>query len=201
MRRVADVRRWRRVVLHDRRRQARSARLSRALLRHDRFHRATGLSDALADSRARCTRSRHRHSLGLASRRDSARSPLPDMWREWVDSRQSARRHARSRGHDGIGALADIFRRPSRNAPPKSGLQLLFNSEPVRSDSCDRWMRVAGRFTIRSGAPPDLSRKLVDARRGPAAESGPPGTRRDWSNRCLDRPIRGSRTGFTEERR
>jgi peptidoglycan/xylan/chitin deacetylase (PgdA/CDA1 family) len=69
----------------------------------------------------------------------------------------------------------------------ESGLHLLFNSEPVTTKHQVNDCTIAGRFTIRSGARPNFSRKLANAA---------PWTRSRewaaWNAKALLKPILGS---------
>jgi peptidoglycan/xylan/chitin deacetylase (PgdA/CDA1 family) len=129
------------------------------------------------------------HVIGTHSASHPARfSTLsrPEMWREWVESRhrlEDVLGHAVTTGS----VPGGYFSRVVGSAAAESGLHLLFNSEPVRSvREIDRCV-IAGRFTIRGGAPADLARRLVH---------GAPWTRSKewavWNAKGLVKPLFGS---------
>jgi hypothetical protein len=109
-----------------------------------------------------------------------------EMAREWSDSRKALEDvlgHAVTAGSVPGGYFSTLVAR----AAAETGLRLLFNSEPVRSSQWIAGCAVIGRFTIRRGAPPDLSRKLVHAT---------PWTRYHewaaWNAKSLVKPLLGS---------
>jgi peptidoglycan/xylan/chitin deacetylase (PgdA/CDA1 family) len=108
------------------------------------------------------------------------------MRREWTKSRQVL--------EDLLGrpvTLASVpggyFSRSVARASARAGVHLLFTSEPVNTTYSVGGCTVAGRFTIRRGATPDLSRKFVQ----PA-----PWTRysawASWNAKGLIKPLLGS---------
>jgi peptidoglycan/xylan/chitin deacetylase (PgdA/CDA1 family) len=108
------------------------------------------------------------------------------MLREWADSRKMLEDmlgHAVSTGS----VPGGYFSKAVARAASEAGLRLLFNSEPVRTTRSIDGCTVAGRFTIRRGAPPDLSQKLV---------LPTPWTRRKewaaWNAKGLVKPLLGS---------
>ena len=144
------------------------------------------LSRRGADPRARCARPRHRHSLGVASRaiqRAEPRGHAPRVDRE----PPAARRHARSRGDDGIGAWR-IFLESRR---PRSGRSRDCSCCSTRS-RFDRRVRSTG---ARS---PDASR--FAAARPPISREGSCIARRGrvrrewaaWNAKGLVKPLLGS---------
>jgi peptidoglycan/xylan/chitin deacetylase (PgdA/CDA1 family) len=108
------------------------------------------------------------------------------MLREWADSRKMLEDilgHAVTTGSVPGGYFSKAVARTAAEA----GLQLLFNSEPVRTTRSIDGCTVAGRFTIRRGAPPDLSQKLV--------HPTPWARRKEWATwnaKGLVKPLLGS---------
>lgn len=109
-----------------------------------------------------------------------------DMLREWVESRkvlEDILGHAVTTGS----VPGGYFSKDVGRAAAEAGLCLLFNSEPVRSVRTIDGCTIAGRFTIRGGAPPDLTRRLVH---------GAPWTRSKewaaWNAKGLVKPLLGS---------
>ena len=109
-----------------------------------------------------------------------------EMGREWTDSRKALEDilgHAVIAGSVPGGYFSNLVAATAAEA----GLQLLFNSEPVRLTRDVAGCVVAGRFTVRRGAPPDFSRKLAHAT---------PWTRyrewAAWNAKSLVKPVLGS---------
>ena len=109
-----------------------------------------------------------------------------DMLREWVESRkvlEDILGHAVTTGS----VPGGYFSKDVGRAAAQAGLFLLFNSEPVRSVRTIDGCTIAGRFTIRGGAPADLARRLVH---------GAPWTRSKewaaWNAKGLVKPLLGS---------
>jgi peptidoglycan/xylan/chitin deacetylase (PgdA/CDA1 family) len=109
-----------------------------------------------------------------------------EMRREWTESR--------ARLEDVLGhavTTASVpggyFSKDVGRAAAESGLFLLFNSEPVRSVRAIDGCTIAGRFTIRGGAPSDYARKLVQ--RAPWARSKEWAS---WNAKGLVKPLLGS---------
>lgn len=109
-----------------------------------------------------------------------------EMLREWIVSR---RRLEDVLGHAVTTASVPggYFSRQVAETAARAGLFLLFNSEPVRLareiDGC----AIAGRFTIRSGAPADLAGRLVQG--APWARSKEWAV---WNAKGLVKPLLGS---------
>jgi peptidoglycan/xylan/chitin deacetylase (PgdA/CDA1 family) len=109
-----------------------------------------------------------------------------DMLQEWLVSR---RRLEDVLGHAVTTASVPggYFSREVGETAARAGLYLLFNSEPVRLareiDGC----AIAGRFTIRAGAPPDLAGRLVQG--APWARSKEWAV---WNAKGLVKPLLGS---------
>jgi peptidoglycan/xylan/chitin deacetylase (PgdA/CDA1 family) len=129
------------------------------------------------------------HAIGTHSASHPARfSTLgrDAMLREWSDSRkvlEDILGHAVTAGSVPGGYFSKAVARTAAEA----GLALLFNSEPVRSTRQVDGCTVAGRFTIRAGAAPDLSRRLVQA--APWARSR---AWASWNAKGLIKPLLGS---------
>jgi peptidoglycan/xylan/chitin deacetylase (PgdA/CDA1 family) len=109
-----------------------------------------------------------------------------DMLREWIVSRQRLEDvlgHAVTTGS----VPGGYFSREVGETAAESGLSLLFNSEPVRAARVIDGCAIAGRFTIREGAPADLSGRLVH---------GTPWARSKewavWNAKGLVKPLLGS---------
>ena len=109
-----------------------------------------------------------------------------DMLREWIVSRrrlEDVLGHAVTTGS----VPGGYFSRAVAETAAASGLFLLFNSEPVRTARDIDGCAIAGRFTIRPGAPADLSWRLVQ---------GPPWARSRewavWNAKGLVKPLLGS---------
>ena len=109
-----------------------------------------------------------------------------DMLREWVDSRKVLE-DILGRAVTTGSVPGGYFSKDVGRAAAQAGLSLLFNSEPVRSVRTIDGCTIAGRFTIRGGAPPDLARRLVH---------GAPWTRSKewaaWNAKGLVKPLLGS---------
>ena len=117
--------------------------------------------------------------------RFSALSPA-DMRTEWVESRkrlEDVLGHAVTTGS----VPGGYFSREVGRAAAESGLFLLFNSEPVRSARAIAGCAIAGRFTIRAGAPPDLASRFVQS--APWARSKEWAA---WNAKGLVKPLLGS---------
>lgn len=129
------------------------------------------------------------HVIGTHSASHPARfSALrcEDMRREWTESRQRLEDvlgHAVSTGS----VPGGYFSKDVGRSAAESGLRLLFNSEPVRSQHAIDGCEIAGRFTIRAGAPPDLAERLVH--RAPWARSKEWAA---WNAKGLVKPLLGS---------
>jgi peptidoglycan/xylan/chitin deacetylase (PgdA/CDA1 family) len=109
-----------------------------------------------------------------------------DMRREWMHSRQcleDALGHAVTTGS----VPGGYFSRDVGRAAAESGLVLLFNSEPVRSSRTIDGCTIAGRFTIRRGAPSHLARRLVQS--APWARSKEWAA---WNAKGIVKPLLGS---------
>jgi peptidoglycan/xylan/chitin deacetylase (PgdA/CDA1 family) len=129
------------------------------------------------------------HVIGTHSASHPARfSALSreEMRREWTESRH---RLEDVLGHAVTTASVPggYFSKEVGRAAAESGLFLLFNSEPVRSARAIDGCAIAGRFTIRGGAPSDLARRLVH--RAPWARSKEWAT---WNAKGLVKPLLGS---------
>ncbi|HEU4690075.1 MAG TPA: polysaccharide deacetylase family protein [Vicinamibacterales bacterium] len=129
------------------------------------------------------------HVIGTHSATHPARfSALSseDMLREWLVSR---RRLEDVLGHavSTASVPGGYFSREVGETAARAGLFLLFNSEPVRLareiDGC----AIAGRFTIRAGAPADLAGRLVQG--APWARSKEWAV---WNAKGLVKPLLGS---------
>ena len=93
--------------------------------------------------------------------RFSACSP-EQMHEEWTDSRKALQDIL---GHDVTVASVPggYYSKAVARSAAAAGMRMLFNSEPVtRLDDVDG-CHVAGRFTIRRGDPPAMSRRLLQA--------------------------------------
>jgi len=129
------------------------------------------------------------HTIGTHSASHPARfSKLTHvvMLREWADSRKLLEDmvgHAVTTGS----VPGGYFSKAVARAASEAGLQLLFNSEPVRSTRSIGGCTVAGRFTIRRGAPADLARKLVQP--APWTRCGEWTT---WNAKGLVKPLLGA---------
>lgn len=87
-------------------------------------------------------------------------SSIDDMRREWTHSRQAL--------EDILGHRVTVasvpggyFSRVVAKTAAEAGIELLFTSEPTSAIARESTCAVAGRFTIRRGAPPDLAGRLV----------------------------------------
>jgi peptidoglycan/xylan/chitin deacetylase (PgdA/CDA1 family) len=109
-----------------------------------------------------------------------------EMRHEWADSRhrlEDALGHAVTTGS----VPGGYFSKEVGRAAAESGLFLLFNSEPIRAARAIDGCAIAGRFTIRGGAPSDLARRLVH--RAPWARSKEWAA---WNAKGLVKPLLGS---------
>ena len=109
-----------------------------------------------------------------------------EMRREWTESRyrlEDVLGHAVTAGS----VPGGYYSKEVGRAAAASGLFLLFNSEPVRAAYTIDGCAIAGRFTIRGGAPPDLARRLVH--RAPWARSKEWAA---WNAKGLVKPLLGS---------
>jgi peptidoglycan/xylan/chitin deacetylase (PgdA/CDA1 family) len=79
------------------------------------------------------------------------------------------------------------FSKAVARAAAQAGLQLLFNSEPVKATRVIDGCTVSGRFTIRRGAAPDLSGRFV--RTAPWARGS---AWASWNAKGLVKPLLGS---------
>ena len=82
------------------------------------------------------------------------------MQREWNVSRRALEDIL---GHDVTIASVPggYYSKAVARSAGEAGLRLLFNSEPVTTRADERGCTVAGRFTIRRGDPPQMSRRLL----------------------------------------
>jgi peptidoglycan/xylan/chitin deacetylase (PgdA/CDA1 family) len=129
------------------------------------------------------------HSIGTHSASHPARFSrlaYAVMVREWTDSRK-ALEDILGRGVTTGSVPGGYFSRAVARAAAEAGLQRLFNSEPTQSTRAIEGCHVTGRFTIRKGAPSDLSQRLVHstswARRREWAA---------WNAKGLVKPLLGS---------
>lgn len=109
-----------------------------------------------------------------------------EMLREWMASRrrlEDVLGHAVTTGS----VPGGYFSRDVGVAAAESGLFLLFNSEPVRSVRAIEGCTIAGRFTIRAGAPANRARRLVQG--APWARSKEWAA---WNAKGLVKPLLGS---------
>ena len=109
-----------------------------------------------------------------------------EMLREWIVSRrrlEDVLGHAVTTGS----VPGGYFSREVGWTAAESGLFLLFNSEPVRSVRAIETCAIAGRFTIRNGAPADRARRLVQG--APWARSKEWAA---WNAKGLVKPLLGS---------
>jgi peptidoglycan/xylan/chitin deacetylase (PgdA/CDA1 family) len=109
-----------------------------------------------------------------------------DMRREWIESRERLEDvlgHAVTTGS----VPGGYFSRDVGRAAAEADLFLLFNSEPVRSMHVIEGCAIAGRFTIRGGAPSDRARRLVHT--SPWARSKEWAA---WNAKGLVKPVLGS---------
>jgi peptidoglycan/xylan/chitin deacetylase (PgdA/CDA1 family) len=129
------------------------------------------------------------HIIGTHSASHPARfsALTPDQMRlEWIKSREVLEDLL---GHRvTVGSVpGGYFSKTVARSAGDAGLDLLFTSEPVRTTRLVNGCTVAGRFTVRRGAPPDLSQRLVH----PA-----PWTRRgawiSWNAKGLVKPLLGA---------
>jgi peptidoglycan/xylan/chitin deacetylase (PgdA/CDA1 family) len=109
-----------------------------------------------------------------------------DMRSEWIESRQRLE-DVLGHGVTAGSVPGGYFSRDVGRTAAQSGLFLLFNSEPVRSARAIDGCTIAGRFTIRAGAPPDLARRFVQS--APWARSKEWAT---WNAKGLVKPLLGS---------
>jgi peptidoglycan/xylan/chitin deacetylase (PgdA/CDA1 family) len=109
-----------------------------------------------------------------------------DMRSEWIESRQRLE-DVLGHGVTTGSVPGGYFSRDVGRTAAQSGLLLLFNSEPVRSARLIDGCIVAGRFTIRAGAPPDLARRFVQ--NASWARSKEWAT---WNAKALVKPVLGS---------
>jgi peptidoglycan/xylan/chitin deacetylase (PgdA/CDA1 family) len=129
------------------------------------------------------------HVMGTHSATHPARFSALDraaMLREWKTSRQRLEDvlgHAVTTGS----VPGGYFSKDVARAAAESGLFLLFNSEPVRSVHAIDGCVIAGRYTIRGGAPADYARRLVQ--RAPWARSKEWAS---WNAKGLVKPLLGS---------
>lgn len=109
-----------------------------------------------------------------------------EMCHEWIESRQ---RLEDVLGHTvTVGSVpGGYFSRDVGRAAAASGLCLLFNSEPVRTARAIDGCVIAGRFTIRAGAPSDCASRLIGA--APWARSKEWAA---WNAKGLVKPLLGS---------
>jgi peptidoglycan/xylan/chitin deacetylase (PgdA/CDA1 family) len=132
---------------------------------------------------------RRGHAIGTHSASHPVRfSALSgeDMRREWSKSRkvlEDLLGHAVT-----VGSVpGGYFSKRVARAATETGLHVLFNSEPTRTDDIVNGCTVSGRFVIRRGAATNLSRRLVQ----PA-----PWTRctawASWNAKALVKPLLGS---------
>jgi peptidoglycan/xylan/chitin deacetylase (PgdA/CDA1 family) len=132
---------------------------------------------------------RRGHVIGTHSASHPARfSALSraHMRREWTEGRQRLEDelgHAVTTGS----VPGGYFSRDVGRAAAESHLFLLFNSEPVRSTRVIEGCAIAGRFTIRAGAPSDLACRLVQG--APWARSKEWAA---WNAKGLVKPLLGS---------
>ncbi len=83
-----------------------------------------------------------------------------EMRREWTNSRRELE-DVLGRAVTTGSVPGGYFSTEVAQSATESGLLLLFTSEPVRTEQRLETCTVAGRFTIRAGAPADLSRRFV----------------------------------------
>lgn len=129
------------------------------------------------------------HVIGTHSASHPARfSALSraEMCHELVESRQRLE-DVLGRAVTSGSVPGGYFSRDVGRAAAASGLRLLFNSEPVRSARAVDGCVIAGRFTIRAGAPSDLTSRLVGA--APWARSKEWAA---WNAKGLVKPLLGS---------
>jgi len=110
----------------------------------------------------------------------------PGMLREWVESRkrlEDVLGHAVTTGS----VPGGYFSREVGRAAAESGLSLLFNSEPVRSERAIDGCAIAGRFVVRAGAPAEFARRIVKGE--PWARSREWAA---WNAKALVKPLLGS---------
>jgi peptidoglycan/xylan/chitin deacetylase (PgdA/CDA1 family) len=108
------------------------------------------------------------------------------MKTEWTGSRR-ALEDILGRAVTVASVPGGYFSRDVALTAAECGLLLLFNSEPVTSGYLIESCTIAGRFTVRSGAPSDFSTRLV--RRAPWTRS------REWASwnaKGLVKPLLGS---------
>jgi hypothetical protein len=108
------------------------------------------------------------------------------MQREWVESRlrlEDVLGHAVTTGS----VPGGYFSRGVGRVAAAAGLFLLFNSEPVRAVRTIDGCTIAGRFTIRGGAPAGFARRLVQG--APWARSKEWAV---WNAKGLVKPLLGS---------
>jgi peptidoglycan/xylan/chitin deacetylase (PgdA/CDA1 family) len=132
---------------------------------------------------------RRGHVIGTHSASHPARfSALnrEDMLREWVVSRrrlEDVLGHAVTTGS----VPGGYFSKYAGRAAAEAGLFLLFTSDPVRSVRAIDGCAIAGRFTIRPGAPFDLSRRLVQGALWARSKEWA-----TWNAKGLVKPLLGS---------
>ena len=99
-----------------------------------------------------------------------------------------------------VRCLADISRKTS--GEQRRSRDCFCCSTRSRFDRCvpSTDARLPGASRFAAARRPILRAGSCIARHGPGRKSGPRGTLRVWSSRYLDRPIRGLRIGYTEER-
>ena len=132
---------------------------------------------------------RRGHVIGTHSvshpTRFNALSP-EDMVGEWAISRsrlEDVLGHAVTTGS----VPGGYFSKDVGRAAAESGLFLLFNSAPVQYAREIEGCTIAGRFTIRAGAPPDLSRRLVHGALWARSKEWA-----TWNAKSLVKPLLGS---------
>jgi peptidoglycan/xylan/chitin deacetylase (PgdA/CDA1 family) len=109
-----------------------------------------------------------------------------DLMREWVESRmrlEDLLGHAVTTGS----VPGGYFSREVARTAAAAGLRLLFNSEPVRTVRAIDGCTVAGRFTVRSGAPRDFSTRLTRGSLWVRSKEWAA-----WSAKGLAKPLLGS---------
>jgi peptidoglycan/xylan/chitin deacetylase (PgdA/CDA1 family) len=132
---------------------------------------------------------RRGHVIGSHSVSHPARFSLlsrREMTREWTESRKTLEDilgHSVTTGS----VPGGYFSSEVGAVAAECGLRLLFNSEPVCAEFTIEDCTIAGRFTIRSGATPDLSQKLVQ--RAPWARSREWAA---WNAKSLVKPLLGA---------
>lgn len=103
------------------------------------------------------------HTIGTHSVSHPARFSsltVEQMRQEWTDSRKALEDILGEPVTTGS-VPGGYFSRAVATSAAEAGLLVLFNSEPIRAIRRCHGCTIAGRFTIRTGAPADLSRRLV----------------------------------------